>query len=45
MKTMWTVAAVVLLLACGNSYSEEPATHFYNHWYVRNATLPQTEWS
>jgi hypothetical protein len=40
MKTMWTIAAVVLLLACGNSYSEEPATHYYNHLYVRNTTLP-----
>jgi hypothetical protein len=40
MKTMWTIAAVVLLLAGGNSYSEEPATHYYNHLYVRNTTLP-----
>jgi hypothetical protein len=39
MKTMWTVAAIVLLV-CGNSYGEEPATHYYNHRYVRNATLP-----
>jgi hypothetical protein len=39
MKTMWAVAAIVLLV-CGNSYGEEPATHYYNHRYVRNATLP-----
>jgi hypothetical protein len=40
MKTMWAVAAIVLLLMCGNSYGEEPATHYYNHRYVRNTTLP-----
>jgi hypothetical protein len=40
MKTMWAIAAIVLLLVCGNSYGEEPATHHYNHRYVRNTTLP-----
>jgi hypothetical protein len=40
MKTMWAVAAIVLLLVCGNSYGEELATHHYNHRYVRNTTLP-----
>ena len=40
MNTMWTVAAIVLQLVCGNSYGEEPATPYYNHGYVRNTTLP-----
>jgi len=40
MKTLWAVAAIVLLLGCGNSYGEELATHYYNHRYVRNTTLP-----
>jgi hypothetical protein len=40
MKTMWAVAAIVLLLVCANSYGEEPARHYYNHRYVRNTTLP-----
>jgi|SRR4029453_8279998 hypothetical protein len=30
---MWAVAAIVLLLVCGNSYGQEPATHYYNHRY------------
>jgi hypothetical protein len=40
MKTMWAVAAIVLLLVCAKSYGEAPATHYYNHRYVRNTTLP-----
>jgi hypothetical protein len=28
MKTMWAVAAIVLLLMCGNTYGQEPATHY-----------------
>ena len=40
MKTTWAVATIALLLVCANSYAEEPATHHYNHRYVRNATLP-----
>jgi hypothetical protein len=40
MKIMWTVAAVSVLLACINSYGKEPVTHYHNHCYVRNTTLP-----
>jgi hypothetical protein len=40
MKTMWAVAAIVLLLVCGNTYGQEPATHYSNHKYVRNTALP-----
>jgi hypothetical protein len=40
MKMMWAVAAVFPLLACVNSYGEEPATHYHDHWYVPNTTLP-----
>jgi hypothetical protein len=40
MKTMWAVGAIVLLLVRGNTYGEEPATHYYNHRYVRNTTFP-----
>jgi hypothetical protein len=36
---MWAVAAGVLL-ACINGYGDEPATHYHNHRYVRNNTLP-----
>jgi hypothetical protein len=40
MKMMWTVAAVVLLLPCINSYGEEAAMHYYSHRYMRNTMLP-----